>query len=138
MNSLKSRAALQQLGQDIRGARLRRNFAIEELAVRADASRSNISCIERGDPGVGIGPLADVLVALGLSARPAELIDIRKDVLGLGLVKERQPQRGRNGATMLRKRKAEPDYADAGHGHKPAHGAVVMSACSAPACGAPG
>ncbi|WP_242407785.1 hypothetical protein [Komagataeibacter intermedius] len=47
--------------------------------------------MEKGDPGVGIGTLADVP---GLSDRLADLIDIRKDDLGLASAAERQPHRG--------------------------------------------
>lgn len=69
MGSPKSRAALERLGRDLRGARLRRGIAIADLAVRAGTSASSIARLEKGDPGVGIGTLADVLVVLGLLRR---------------------------------------------------------------------
>lgn len=103
MGSPKSRAALERLGRDLRGARLRRGIAIADLAVRAGTSASSIARLEKGDPGVGIGTLADVLVVLGLLDRLADLIDIRKDDLGLALAAERQPRRGRSSATTLRR-----------------------------------
>ncbi|MCW4589776.1 helix-turn-helix domain-containing protein [Gluconacetobacter entanii] len=103
MGSPKSRSALEQLGRDLRGARLRRGIAIADLAVRAGTSASSIARLEKGDPGVGIGTLADVLVVLGLLDRLADLIDIRKDDLGLALAAERQPRRGRSSATTLRR-----------------------------------
>ncbi|GAN98668.1 MULTISPECIES: helix-turn-helix domain-containing protein [Komagataeibacter] len=103
MGSPKSRSALEQLGRDLRGARLRRGIAIADLAVRAGTSASSIARLEKGDPGVGIGTLADVLVVLGLLDRLADLIDIRKDDLGLALTAERQPRRGRSSAATLRK-----------------------------------
>ena len=103
MGSPKSRAALERLGRDLRGARLRRGIAIADLAARAGTSASSIARLEKGDPGVGIGTLADVLVVLGLLDRLADLIDIRKDDLGLALAAERQPRRGRSSATTLRR-----------------------------------
>ncbi|GBQ47431.1 helix-turn-helix domain-containing protein (plasmid) [Komagataeibacter sucrofermentans] len=114
MGSPKSCSALEQLGRDLRGARLRRGIAIADLAIRAGTSASSIARLEKGDPGVGIGTLADVLVVLGLSDRLADLIDIRKDDLGLALAAERQPRRGRSSATTLRR---QQDKDKATHGN---------------------
>ncbi|MGO6891842.1 helix-turn-helix domain-containing protein, partial [Rhizobium johnstonii] len=82
MGSPKSKPAPQRLGHDVRGARLRRGIAVADLAVRAGTSPSTVARLEKGDPGVGIGTLADVLVVLGLVDRLADLVDIRKDDLG--------------------------------------------------------
>jgi transcriptional regulator with XRE-family HTH domain len=103
MGSPKSKIALERLGQDIRSARLRRGVAVSDLAARAGTSSSTITRLEKGDSGVGIGTLADILVALGLIERLADLIDIRKDDLGLAMITERQPRRGRTFASTLRK-----------------------------------
>lgn len=110
MGSPKSRNALERLGEDVRSARLRRSVAVADLAVRAGTSPSTIARLEKGDPGVAIGTLADILVSLGLVERLADLIDIRKDDLGLALMTERQPRRGRTFATTLR-RQNEKDKA---------------------------
>ncbi|MGB8601847.1 MAG: helix-turn-helix transcriptional regulator [Rhizomicrobium sp.] len=107
MTSPKSKSALEGLGQNIRSARLRRGIAVADLAVRAGTSPSSIARLERGDPGVGIGTLADVLVALGLVDQLADLFDIRKDDLGLALTEERQPKRGRSFASVQRRQKAK-------------------------------
>jgi transcriptional regulator with XRE-family HTH domain len=106
MGSPKSKSAIERLGSDVRGARLRRGMAVADLAVRAGTSASSIARLEKGDAGVAIGTLADVLVVLGLVERLSDLIDIRKDDLGLALVAERQPRRGRSFAATLRKQKA--------------------------------
>ncbi|KDU96086.1 MULTISPECIES: helix-turn-helix domain-containing protein [Komagataeibacter] len=110
MGSPKSRLALEQLGHDLRGARLRRGMAIADLAVRTGTSASSVARLEKGDSGVEIGTLADVL---GLLDRLADLIDIRKDDLGLALAAERQPRRGRTSATTLRR---QQDKDKAAHG----------------------
>lgn len=112
MGSPKSKSALERLGHDVRGARLRRGIAMADLAVRAGTSPSTVARLEKGDPGVGIGTLADILVVLGLVDRLADLIDIRKDDLGLALTAERQPRRGRSFATTLRRQKAKGKMAE--------------------------
>ncbi|ARW18402.1 MULTISPECIES: DNA-binding protein [Komagataeibacter] len=55
----------------------------------------------------------DVFVVIGLSGRMANLIDIRKDDLGLALAAERQPRWGRSSATTSR-RQQEKDKATHG------------------------
>lgn len=109
MSSPKAKPALERLGQDIRNARLRRGIAVADLAVRAGTSSSSIARLERGERGVAIGTLADVLVVLGLLERLADLIDIRKDDLGLALAAEHVPRRGRSRAAKLRKQKAQTE-----------------------------
>ncbi len=109
MGSPKAKPALERLGQDIRNARLRRGIAVADLALRAGTSPSSVSRLERGDPGVAIGTLADVLVVLGLLGRLADLIDVRKDDLGLALAAEHGPRRGRSVAARLRKQKAQTE-----------------------------
>ncbi|MBO6767302.1 MAG: helix-turn-helix transcriptional regulator [Erythrobacter sp.] len=99
MGSPKSRSALRRLGEDLRDARLRRRISIEDLATRAGTSRSTITRLERGDAGVGIGTLCDTLVVFGLIDRLAELLDVRKDDIGLALESERLPRRGRSTGT---------------------------------------
>lgn len=109
MSSPKTKPALERLGHDIRNARLRRGIAVADLAVRAGTSPSSIARLERGDPGVAIGTLADVLVVLGLLERLADLIDVRKDDLGLALAVEHGPRRGRSFAARLRRQKAQTE-----------------------------
>lgn len=112
MVSPKSNSALERLGYDIRGARLRRGITVSDLAVRAGTSASTVARLEKGDRGVGIGTLADVLVALGLIERLAELVDIRKDEPGLALVAEHVPLRGRSFASRLRKKSTDGETGD--------------------------
>jgi transcriptional regulator with XRE-family HTH domain len=107
MGSPRVKSALERLGQDIRNARLRRGIAVADLAMRAGTSPSSIARLERGDPGVAIGTLGDVLVVLGLLERLADLIDIRKDELGLALMSEQGPRRGRSFAARLKRQNAQ-------------------------------
>lgn len=110
MSSLKSRSALKQLGNDLRSARLRRGISVADLAVRAGTSASTITRLEKGDSGVGIGALSDVLVVFGLIDRLADLIDARKDELGMALDAERLPRRGRSstGTRRTGSRQSQP------------------------------
>jgi transcriptional regulator with XRE-family HTH domain len=109
MSSPKSSTALERLGHDLRLARLSRRVAVADLAARAGTSPSTIARLERGDPGVAVGTLADVLVSLGLVEKLADLVDIRKDDLGLALTSKRLPQRGRSYAATLRKHQRQDD-----------------------------
>jgi transcriptional regulator with XRE-family HTH domain len=109
MPSLKSTTALERLGQDVRSARLVRGMSIADLAVRADTSASSVARLEKGDRGVGIGTLADILVVLGLIERLGDLIDIRKDSLGLSLVPTHIPKRGKSYAAALRQQRRTED-----------------------------
>lgn len=113
MSSAKTRSVLIRLGKDLRAARLRRGMAIGDLAVRAGASISTIIRMEKGEAGVGIGTLADVLVVFGLNERLADLIDVRHDDLGLALSNERLPQRGRSFSARIRRNQGEKDPASA-------------------------
>ena len=96
MSSPKSGNALKRLGRDLRSARLRRGISVADLAVRAGTSPSTIARLEKGDPGVGIGTLSDILVVFGLTDRLADLVDARKDELGMALDAQRLPRRGRS------------------------------------------
>lgn len=108
MISPKTAKSLARLGGDIRAARLRRGMAVSDLAVRANTSASTIARLEKGDPGVSVGAFANILLALGLVERLAELFDLRNDALGLAIAAERTPKRGRSSAaTRKQSGKAE-------------------------------
>lgn len=91
--AIPARRALRKLGEDIRDARRRRRVPTALLAERASMSRTTLSKIEKGEPGVSIGNYAAVLVSLGLVDRLADLADVRYDHTGLALDDERLPKR---------------------------------------------
>ncbi len=107
MGSPKSKPALERLGRDLRSARLRRGMAVSDLAVRAGASVSTIGRLEKGETGVALGTLADVLVALGLVSRLADLVEIKTDDLGLALSEQQLPKRGRSVTGRLSRQKSD-------------------------------
>ena len=45
----------------MRNARLRRGITASNLAARAGTSSSVVAQLEKSDPGVGVGTLADIL-----------------------------------------------------------------------------
>jgi len=85
--------ALRKLGADIRDARRRRRIPVSILAERASISRTTLSRIEKGDPGVSLGNYATVLFALGMVDRLADVADPRHDAVGRELEEEHLPQR---------------------------------------------
>ena len=74
------RARLQELGANIRLARLRRRLAATLVAERAGLARETLASIERGSPNVSAGHYAAVLFVLGLD-KGIELV-ARNDELG--------------------------------------------------------
>jgi len=85
--------ALRKLGRDIRDARRRRRIAVAIMAERASISRTTLSKLERGEPGVSMGTYATVLFVLGMVERLGDLADARYDAVGRELEEERLPQR---------------------------------------------
>jgi transcriptional regulator with XRE-family HTH domain len=72
--------ALAELGENVKLARLRRRISASLLAARAGMSRPTLRSLERGDPSVTLGALANALHSLGLAA-DLRLV-ARDDVLG--------------------------------------------------------
>lgn len=68
---------LEQMGEQIRLARLRRKLSASLVAERAGISRATLSSVEKGAPSVAIGAYAAVLHAL--NNMDADLLLIAKD-----------------------------------------------------------
>jgi len=88
---------LEELGEDIKLARLRRRLSTTQIAERAGISRSTLWQIEKGLPNVSMGYYAQVLFVLGLEKN---LLNIAADdVLGRKLqdaeilIKKRAPKK---------------------------------------------
>lgn len=62
----KAERVLEQLGEHIKLARLRRKLSTEQIAERAGINRTTLWNIERGMPTVTIGAYSQVLLVLGL------------------------------------------------------------------------
>jgi transcriptional regulator with XRE-family HTH domain len=88
---------LEELGENIKLARLRRKLSAGQVAERAGISRSTLWQIEKGQPNVSMGYYAQVLFVLGLEKNLS--IMAADDALGRKLqdaeilVKKRAPKR---------------------------------------------
>lgn len=67
---------LEELGENIRLARLRRKLSSTQVAERAGMGRTTLVKIEQGHSGVGIGQYLNVLKVLGLEK---DLLLLAKD-----------------------------------------------------------
>lgn len=84
---------LKVLGENIRLARLRRNFQATLVAERAGIAPNTLRNIERGSPRVSLGAYANVLLSLGLE-NDLSLI-ARDDELGRKLQDANLPTKAR-------------------------------------------
>jgi hypothetical protein len=57
---------LEKFGENIKLARLRRILSAEQIAERANISRTTLWLVEKGTPSVAIGTYLQVLFVLGL------------------------------------------------------------------------
>jgi transcriptional regulator with XRE-family HTH domain len=76
----KTRRILDEMGENIKLARLRRKLSSEQVAERANISRPTLVSIEKGKPSVSIGSYLSVLQVLGLEKD--FLIVAKDDTLG--------------------------------------------------------
>ncbi|MDR2682503.1 MAG: helix-turn-helix domain-containing protein [Dysgonamonadaceae bacterium] len=71
---------LEEMGGNIKLARLRRKLSAAQIAERAGISRSTLWQIERGAPNVAMGSYAQVLFVLGLEKHLQQVA--ADDILG--------------------------------------------------------
>ncbi|MDD2762757.1 MAG: helix-turn-helix transcriptional regulator [Opitutaceae bacterium] len=89
------RRALAKLGHDVATARRKRHLTIAMMAERMGIAPNTYRRVEKGDPSVAMGAYAMALFVLGLSASLADLIDVKRDDVGLQLEEARLPKRVR-------------------------------------------
>ncbi len=93
-----------QLGQRIRVARVRRGWAVADLAAKAGINRNTLTALEQGKPGTAIGVCITVLWALGLDKTLDAVADPDTDLHGKALEASRRPMRAG------KSRKTSDDY----------------------------
>lgn len=100
----KTREILEQMGEQIRLARLRRKLSAQLVAERAGISRQTLTAIEKGTPTVTIGAYAAVLHALNNLDNDFLLV-AKDDELGRKLqdldlpARKRAPKKGNHHGT---------------------------------------
>ena len=87
--------SLAKLGADIATTRRKRNLTALMMAERVGSAKSTYLQVEKGDPSVSMGVYAAALFVLGFGDAIGDLVDARRDDLGLLLDAERLPKRVR-------------------------------------------
>jgi DNA-binding XRE family transcriptional regulator len=93
--SPKVRRSLVKLGTDIAIARRKRNLTAVMMAERIGVAKSTYLKVEKGDPSVSMGVYAMALFVLGLGDALGDVVDPRRDDIGLLLDAQRLPKRVR-------------------------------------------
>jgi len=90
---------LQELGENIKLARLRRKLSAEQVSERANLSRPTLLAMEKGSSGVAMSSYAQVLFVLGLEKdllKVAEDDKLGRKLQDAGMVvKERAPKKSK-------------------------------------------
>jgi hypothetical protein len=90
-----TRRALAKLGQDLVTARRKRRFTVAMMVERMGVATNTYRRVEKGDPTVAMGAYAMALFVLGLGSALGDLVDPKRDEVGLLLDEERLPKRVR-------------------------------------------
>ena len=85
--------SLRKLGEDLALARRRRRISTASMAERIQISVATLRRMERGDPRVAIGTVAQALLVFNAIDRLAQLLDTASDDVGLQLMDEAVPKR---------------------------------------------
>ena len=91
----KLRRSLAKLGGDLATARRKRNLTTVMMAERIGSAKTTYLKVEKGDPSVSMGVYAMALFVLGLGDGIGDIVDPRRDDVGLLLDAERLPKRVR-------------------------------------------
>jgi transcriptional regulator with XRE-family HTH domain len=96
---------LNQLGRNIRIARLRRKLRLEDLADKLGVSRYLMSDIEKGKPTASIGAYFGALWAMGLTSDLETIAEPDRDAEGKALESLRFPK-----TAAKRKKELDNDF----------------------------
>ena len=87
--------ALAKLGNDLSLARRRRKLTQASMAERIQTSVATLRRLEKGDPRISIGVIAQAFFVLGELNKITGLLDTATDDIGLSLMNEQLPLRVR-------------------------------------------
>ena len=89
------RRSLGKLGADIATARRKRNLTVEMMAERVGVAKTTYLKVEKGVPSVSMGIYALALFVLGFGDMIGDIVDPRRDDVGLLFDADRLPKRVR-------------------------------------------
>jgi len=89
------RRSLSKFGQDLANARRKRHLTIAMMAERMGVAKNTYRRVEKGDPAVAMGAYAMALFVLGFGGTLGDLVDAKRDEVGLQLDEEHLPKRVR-------------------------------------------
>jgi transcriptional regulator with XRE-family HTH domain len=96
---VQAQQAIEVAGKNVRTARKRRGWNLEEMAGSMLVTRKTLSRLEAGDPSVGITVLAAALHVLGMTGDLKKIAAPENDDIGIFNEKQRLPQRVRKKQT---------------------------------------
>nr|WP_280637381.1 helix-turn-helix transcriptional regulator [Phaeobacter italicus] len=117
---------MSQLGSDIQTARKRRRMSVADFCSRIGVSDKTLAKLERGDGGVRLETFAMALLALGMVERLAKIADPSSDSTGIGLDREKLPERIRQRGSSASVRTGEGTKAAPANLKDTAKGPVVF------------
>lgn len=85
--------ALKVLGENIKTARKRRRWTLDEMAGSMLVTRKTLSRLETGDPAVSLAVMAAALHVLGMTDDLSNIAAPERDNIGLFNEKRRLPQK---------------------------------------------
>jgi transcriptional regulator with XRE-family HTH domain len=92
--------ALKRLGDNLRTARIRRNYTIEDVAEKIGTGRRAVMDAEKGKVSTGVGVYAALLWVYDLLAPLEDLANPAKDERGLVLASPKERRRARKSAGL--------------------------------------
>jgi transcriptional regulator with XRE-family HTH domain len=92
--------ALARLGENLRTARIRRNFTIDEVAQKIGTGRRAVMDAEKGKPSTGVAVYLALLWVYDLLSQLSDVANPAKDAQGLTLVARKEKTRARKSAEL--------------------------------------
>ncbi len=92
---MKTKLAAKRIGESICVWRKMRGLTVQQLAEKANASRSTISRLEKGDPSVSFETVLNVATMLGIMDRAIDAFDPYETDYGRMRADQELPQRVR-------------------------------------------
>ena len=92
----RTRLAAEAMGESITTWRKLRGFTVQQLADKANASRTTITRLEKGDPSVSLETFLNVCTMIGVLDRVIDAVDPYETDYGRLRADEQLPQRVRS------------------------------------------